>query len=149
MKKLMITCVLLSSAAVSFAQASNTAAATTAPQAQQAPNRPMMTPEQQAKRRAGMDAKQFTLTPEQTTKAEAVELEFFQGMEKYRAAGQQPNQGQMGNLTARRDGKLKELRTPEQYTKYEGMRNKERMAPHGPANAPNMAPATPTPAPKN
>ncbi len=141
MKKLMITCVLLSSAAVSFAQSNTTAPATTAPQAEQAAaNRPMMNAEQMAKRRAGMDVKQYGLTAEQAPKVEAVELEFCQAMQKYRAAGQQPNQGQMGNLTARRDGKMKEIMTPEQYAKFEAGRNKERMAPQGPANAAQAAP---------
>ena len=142
----MITCVLLSSAAVSFAQANAAPTpATTALQAQQAqqqaaPNRPMMNPEQMAKRRATMDTKQFGLNPEQATKAEAVELEFFQALEKYRAAGQQPSQGQMGNLTARRDGKMKELMTPEQYAKFEAGRNREHMAPNTPPNAQQAAP---------
>ena len=139
----MITCVLLSSAAISFAQSNaTTTPATTAQQAQQqvAPNRPMMNPEQMAKRRSTMEAKQYGLNPEQTTKVEAVELEYFQAMEKYRAAGQQPSQGQKGNLDARRDGKMKEIMTPEQYTKFEGGRNRERMAPNTPPNAPQAAP---------
>ncbi len=87
-----------------------------------------------------MDTKQYGLNPEQATKAEAVELEFFQALEKYRASGVQPNQGQMGNLTARRDGKMKELMTPEQYAKFEAGRNREHMAPNTPANAPQAAP---------
>jgi len=142
MKKLAITCVLLSSAAASFAQTAATAPATPPPpQAQQAaPNRPMMTPEQMAKRRATMEAKQYSFTAEQTPKAEAVELEFFQALEKYRATGAQPSQGQMGNLTARRDAKMKELMTPEQYAKFDAGRNRERMAPNTPANAPQPAP---------
>ncbi len=142
MKKLMITCVLLSSAAISFAQSNAaTTPAATAQQAQQgAPNRPMMNPEQMAKRRATMETKQYGFTPEQTTKAEAVELEYFQAMEKYRASGVQPSQGQRGNLDARRDEKMKELMTPEQYTKFQAGRNRERMAPNTPPNAPQAAP---------
>jgi Spy/CpxP family protein refolding chaperone len=137
MKKLMITCVLLSSAAVSFAQASATAQApapaNNAAQAQQA-NKPMMNAEQMSQRRAKMEMQQFGLTQEQLPKVQAVELEFFQALEKYRASGAQPNQGQMGNLTAKRDAGMKAILTPEQYAKFQNGRNKEHMAPNTPAN---------------
>ncbi len=141
MKKLIITCLLLSSASVvSFAQSN------AAPQpnrnAPGGPNKPVMNSQQMAERRTKADVQQFGLNPEQAKKVQAVELDFFSAMEKYRAAGQQPNIGQMGNLNARRDAKMKEILTPEQYAKFEAGRNKERVAP-APANA-NQPTAAPT-----
>ena len=144
MKKLIITCLLLSSASVvSFAQANAPAAPPQgAANAQHnGQNKPAMNAEQMAQRRTKMETQQFGLSADQSTKVQAVETEFFTAMEKYRASGAQPNVGQMGNLTSRRDAKLKEIFTPEQYAKYEAGKSKGQNAPMAPAHAAPAAPA--------
>jgi len=140
MKKMILTCALLASASIaSFAQAN-------APQGKPAnPNKPMANAEQMADRRTQADVKQFNLNPDQAKKVHEVELEFSQAMEKYRAAGQTPGQGQRMNLTTRRDQRMKEILTPEQYTKYEQVNARRPMAnnPNQPNNANVNAPAAP------
>ena len=145
MKKLILTCAVLASASIaSFAQAN--ASATPPQQGKPATaNKPMMNTEQMADRRTKMDEKQLGLNPDQTKKAHDVELEFTQAMEKYRAAGQAPSPGQMGNLTSRRDQRMKEILTAEQYAKYEQINAKRNMAgnPNHPNNANANTPAAP------
>ena len=127
MKKLIITCALLTSASMaSFAQ-SNAASQTAAQNKPATANKPMNT-EQLAQRRVKMDVQQFGLNPDQEKKAYNVELEFTTAMEKYRAAGQRPGEGQMANITTKRDEGMKAIMTPEQYKKYETMKPKQRPA---------------------
>lgn len=132
MKKLIITCALLTSASIaSFAQ-SNAAAQAASQNKPANANKPMNT-EQLAQRRVKMDVAQFGLNADQEKKVYNVELEFTTAMEKYRSAGQQPGQGQMANLTTKRDEGMKAILTPEQYAKYEQTRPKQR--PMSPNNA--------------
>lgn len=142
MKKLMITCFLVGAASVvSFAQATPgskpQAPGASAATMQQHAGSPI-SPNQMAERRAKMDEKEYSLTPEQYKGVYDIELEFAKSMEQYRAQGQQPGIGQRNNLLARKDAKMKAVLTPEQFAKYDAARNKERMAP--------MAPPPPPPA---
>ena len=131
MKKLIITCVLLGAASmVSFAQTTEQPA--TQPHRGNLP----ISAEQMAQRRTKIDEQQYKLTPEQSKSVYEVELEYTNALEKYRAAGQQPNIGQQGNLSARKDMTPKAILTPEQYAKYDAARNKERMQPMTPATQP-------------
>ncbi len=134
MKKLIITCMLLTGASMaSFAQNN----------AQVNPPAPSATGvDQMAHHRASMDVQMYGLTPDQSKTAYDIELEFMNAMNKFKVEGKQPSQGQMSNLQTRRDQKMKALMTPDQYKKFEAMKGKE-------ANAPMMAAPQQAPAPQS
>ena len=140
MKKLIVTCALLTAASmVSFAQTTTTTTTTgmDANGAQQTAAHPHaslpISAAQMAERRAKMDVKQFGLTDDQYKGVLDIETEYTNALERYHAEGKQPNIGQMGNLNARKDAKMKAIMSPEQYAKYDEMRSKDRRQPMTPA----------------
>ena len=128
MKKLIITCALLTAASiVSFAQD------TKAPTPQPMPHNGLpVSTEQMAMRRSKMDEKMYNLTPEQTKGAYDIELEFTKTMEKFRAMGQPVSKNEQVKMQQTRDAKMKTLLNAEQYAKYDAQRSRERMAPMTP-----------------
>jgi len=140
MKKLIITCALLTCASiVSFGQTATPAQTTTS----MAPNHAMPQPptvEQRAERRARGEEKQLTLTPEQYKSVYAIELDAVKKMEALRTGGGQPSKDQYMAINASREEQIKKVLTPEQATKFDAMSNRQ----HPPTGAP--APAAPTPA---
>ena len=133
MKKLITTCALLTTVTmVSFAQTKQTShTMSMQPQSNQ-PNALAAAPapvaskaaQQMADRRAKIYEKQYGLSPAQTKGVYKAELEYAMQEEQARAHGGQPGEGQMMQMGMARDMKLKEVMTPEQYTKYEATKTK-------------------------
>jgi hypothetical protein len=137
MKKLIITCALLTSASMlSFAQSAQTSPAQAQPNAAapQMQNRQRPTPEQMAERRANAAKTQYALNDEQYKGIYAAELDFFSQMQAARANGQQPAPGQAQQMSMAKDAKYKTIMTPEQYQKYSATRRPQ------PQAAPNNTP---------
>lgn len=131
MKKLIITCALLSATSLaSFAQ--NQTTTTMSMQAPQdaksqapgmAPANPRMPPvEMMADRRSKMYEKQLSLTADQTKSIYQAELAFWKEDFSSRANGAQPGPGQTAQNQMGKDMKFKQILTPEQYAKYEATR---------------------------
>jgi hypothetical protein len=141
MKKLIITCALLTSASMlSFAQSTQTPATTAAqpngaPQAHAQQQRP--TAEQIAERHAQADKKQFNLDDNQYKGVYTAELEYYKQMLDMRDKGTQPTPDQAQKLRTDKDAKIKAVMTPEQYAKYNNNRPNPQMQPAAPnSNAP-------------
>ena len=129
MKKLIITCFLVSSASlVSFAQ--NSEQATTAPKtattatAAPAPVRKMPSPEQIAERRAKSEEKQYQLSADQYKGVYQAELEYMQHVQQVHNSGGKLDQAQLTQMNTTKDEKFKKIMTPEQYTKYNASKPK-------------------------
>jgi len=128
MKKLIITCALLTSASMlSFAQSTQTSATMSAqpngaaPQAMQN-NQQQRSPEQIAERRAQIYQKQFGLDDNQYKGVYAAELEYIKQLMDLRAKGQQPAPGQAQQMNADKDAKFKAVMSADQYQKYSATR---------------------------
>ena len=135
MKKIIITCaVLCFGTAVSFAQDAATPATQAQPVMPMRANQSPLTPEQHAQRLAKRDEAMFQLNPDQSKKVYDVEFEFVSAMEKFRSENKQPNQAEREAIMNKKDAKMKEILTADQYTKYDMSRNRQRN--------PAMAPAT-------
>jgi hypothetical protein len=143
MKKLIITCALLSvGSVVSFAQSTTTTTTNMDPNGGQnaAQQRPAaMNPEQMADRRTKMDEKMLALTPDQIKPVHDVELDFMTAMSKFRTEGKQPTPDQMQSILDKRDQKMKTILTADQYSKYSVSRGGQHNAPMPPANQPQPA----------
>lgn len=132
MKKLIITCMLLTGASMaSFAQDNTPSKGPAQPPHATS----QINTEQMAHRRANMDAKMYGLTEEQAKSAYDIEMEFQTAMDRYRAEGKTPSQGQLGNIQTRRDEKMKALLNADQYKKYEMMKGKQGTSPMAPTPA--------------
>ena len=137
MKKLIITCALLSAASmIATAQTVQKPQSTTAVQAGPHAMPPQMTAEQKAERRARGEEKQLGLTPEQYKSVYAADLEMMKKMDEMRASGQ-PSKEKYEALSKERDEKMKAILTPEQMAKFQGMMNRQH-----PQAPPAMTPAT-------
>ena len=136
MKKIIVTCALLTvGSMVSFAQNANTPnAAPKAGQTAQA-NQAPMTAADRAQRLSKRDEMMFTLTPEQSKKVYDVELEFVTAMDKFRTENKQAGPAERNAILDKKDAKMKAILTPEQYTKYDMSRNRQRNAPQTPGGA--------------
>jgi hypothetical protein len=144
MKKLIITCVLLSSVSlVSFAQQAQqpqtTATMQTAAGPQAAPRQmPQISPEQRAERAARNEERRLALSPEQYKSAYEVELAHVRKIEEIKTKGQaSPAEFKAANEV--REEKLSKIFTAEQMTKYKEMMNRQRP----PMPAPPTAAPTP------
>lgn len=153
MKKLILTCALLTSASMlSFAQSTQSSVTMTpqsnaaAPQTNAAPpqtapqpamRQQQMQPEQMAKRRADIYQKQYALNDEQYKGVYNAELDFMKQMMDMRSNGQQPSAEQNQKLMVEKDNKFKAAMSPDQYAKYSATRSPQTM----------KQPATATPAP--
>jgi periplasmic protein CpxP/Spy len=116
-KNIWITCLFLLVASASFAQT------------QPAP-RELKTAQERADNQTKRLSKSLTLTPEQTPQVQAANLEHAQKIDEIRAKykGQKEKAGMMDEVRAAedaRDAKMKVTLTPEQYTKYEAVREKQ------------------------
>ena len=143
MKKLIMTCVLLTSASlVSFAQTAAPAQTTATMQAPGGAPHQMPTPEERAQRHAQGVQKQLNLTADQYKVVYEAELEMNKKVEELRKSTPQPSRDQFMAISATKDEKIKKVLTPEQLQKYQLMTNRQHPAP-----APGMAPGQPTTAP--
>lgn len=134
MKKLIITCALLTAASmVSFAQNTPTGMEPGAAQTAQQPRPMPATPEEMATRRTKVDEKMFNLTPDQMKGVHDIELEFCTANQKFRSEAKQPTKEEMEGIMTKRDQKMKAILTPDQYAKYEVTRSRQRNAPMTPA----------------
>ena len=125
MKKLIITCALVTSASmVSFAQANQTTQTTTSQAASNASAQNMPSPEQMAERHAKAYEQQLKLTPEQYKGVYQAELDFTKQHQQMRANGGQPGSGQVMQMNMAKDQKFKQILTAEQYAKYDATRPK-------------------------
>jgi hypothetical protein len=126
MKKLFMTCALITSASiVSFAQTKEVstttsmeapaAATSRAPQAQ--PKQSII--EQLATRKAKTYQSQYGLTAEQYQKVYDVEYDYARQEHEIKISGGQPGPGQVYQMQLGHDYKMKNIMTPAQYTKYE------------------------------
>jgi len=137
MKKLILTCALITSASViSFAQTQQ--APPPAPTGgAQAPPRPQMTLEQRVERRAKMEEKTLSLTPDQYKVVYDAELEMMKTAEDQKKSGKQPD---FQALNKAKEEKVKKVLTQEQITKYDAIFNRQGHgappAPMTPANQP-------------
>jgi hypothetical protein len=131
MKKLITTCVLLTSVTmVSFAQSkatSKSAVQQTASPAKAATVKSTMpSPEQYAERRAKAAQQQYGLTADQYKGVYAAELEYEQQYQQAKANGYEPGPGQSMQMKMGRDQKIKSAMSAEQYTKYEAAQKSAR-----------------------
>jgi protein CpxP len=132
MKKMIITCALIASASVmSYAQ---NAASQTAPASGNAANNQAMAAHM-AEKNTKMYEKQLGLTAEQSKKVHDLELVNANQMMAMQSQGVQPGEGQMMQMRMGHDQQMKNILTPEQFTKYQATRP----APGG------MKPASATP----
>ena len=129
----MITCALLTTVSLaSFAQSKQTShTMSMEPQAQA---RTPLTPgpaaskqaQQVAERRAKIYQKQYSLSPQQYKGVYQAELDYAIQDEQAHMNGGQPGEGQAAQMIMARDMRLKNVMTPEQYTKYESATNKQK-----------------------
>lgn len=124
MKKFLILAAFVAASSFSFAQAP-TSISQTAPTAQQ------KSPDQQADRRAQYLAKELGLTADQQTKLQPILLAQHQNMlsmrDKRQAGGDRQGMGQEMKATqAKYDEQIKAVLTPEQYTKFDQMKDERR-----------------------
>jgi Spy/CpxP family protein refolding chaperone len=131
MKKLFITCALITTASIAFAQTKQVSAtmsmdpnsapatkpATTATQQAQ-PAKPSII-EQMATRRAKTYQQQYGLTAEQYQQLYDAEYDFARQEHEIKIGGGQPGPGQQYQMQLARDYKMKAILTPSQYAKYE------------------------------
>jgi hypothetical protein len=118
MKKLIITCALISAASVvSFAQ--NTTGQQTSAGAPQGTTRQAPTVEQAAEMRAKAYQNQLGLSDAQYKGIYAAELDFIKQDQASRANGGRPTAGQTSQLMMGKEQKFKSIMTAEQYSKYE------------------------------
>ena len=145
MKKLIITCALITSASrVSFAQSQQPANQAPSVGPSSTANRPMPTPEFMAQRRTTMYERQLNLTPEQSKSVYDVELNFVKQEQAVRANGGQPDMAQHQQMMMAKDEQFKKILTADQYTKYDALRPRPGVQP-----VPGTpAPGTPAPANK-
>ena len=94
--------------------------------------------EHMAEKNTKMYEKQLGLNAEQTKKVHDMELANANQMMTMRAQGVQPGEGQMVQMRMGHDQQMKNILTPEQYTKYQSTRPLSPMKPAGasPVNAP-------------
>ena len=136
MKKMIITCALIASASVmSYAQ---NAASATSPASANSASANQAIAEHMADKNTKMYEKQLGLTAEQSKKVHDVELANANQMMAMRAQGMQPGEGQMVQMRMGHDQQMKNILTPEQFTKYQATRPVAPMRPAGvaPATAP-------------
>ena len=116
MKKLILTCALISFVSVlSYGQ--NTAAPATTSTRAQAP-----APEKAAEMRANRYKQQLNLTDEQYKGVYAAELEYVKQDQMFRANGQPVPDGPAMQMRMAHDQKFQQVLTAEQYAKYEKMK---------------------------
>lgn len=140
MKKLIITCALLTCASlVSFGQNSQPAPASTTMHARPPMGAPTMSIEQRAERHARSEEKQLNLSPEQYKSAYEAELEMTKKVEELKATGQ-PKKEDFMAVNAQKEEKFKRIFTAEQMVKYQAMNNRQHPAPapNAPANQPGV-----------
>jgi Spy/CpxP family protein refolding chaperone len=136
MKKMIITCALIAAASVmSYAQ--NAASATSPASANSASANQAMA-EHMAEKNTKMYEKQLGLSAEQTKKVHDLELANANQMMAIRSQGGQPGEGQMMQLRMGHDQQMKNILTPDQFTKYQSIKPVAPMRPAGvaPATAP-------------
>ena len=131
MKKLIITCALLTSVSfVSFAQSSEVkmkpaATAQVDPSADPTPRQLTEKQLNATAKTANVNTKELEaklgLTKEQYVAVYKIEYRYQSQYDKYPANGVAVPGGLLSNITSERNIKLKEILTPEQFTKYQGM----------------------------
>jgi protein CpxP len=109
MKKFLLP--LLAAVAISF----SAAAQTTPPQEG---GRPRHSPQEMADRQAQRLSKELNLSADQSTKVTQIFAARTQDMQALRASGTRPTREQMQTSRAQYDDQLKQVLTPEQFTKY-------------------------------
>ena len=122
MKKLFITCALLTATMISFAQNANKTGNMQAPAATGRGAKPSA--EQIAERRSKMYQKQLGLNEDQTKKVYEAELDYVRQELMIREHGGQPGVGQSTQMEMGKDQRFKAALTAEQYAKYESTRPK-------------------------
>ncbi len=147
MKKLIVTCALLSATMLSFAQN----AATTSQQKVNTPDRTVAPapinhaqPEQVAQRRSMVYQKQLGLSDDQTKGVYSAELDYAKQTQSLRAAGAQPTDGAYQQAGMVRDQRIQNVLTPDQAMKFQSMKAKT-----GNQQMSSPQPNTSTPAHKN
>lgn len=84
------------------------------------------TPEEKAAKRTEQMTKDLGLSAEQVAKVNTINLNFARYNADVKAAGAGADvKGRTEALKSKRDAQLKEVLTPEQYTKYEAIRAKK------------------------
>ena len=142
MKKLILTCALLTSASMlSFAQ-STQSQVTMTPQPNATAQQPATPqpvarqqqpqPEQMAERRAQIYKKQYDLNDQQYKGVYNAELEYMKQMMDMRSKGQQPTPEQNQQMMASKDAKFRNAMSQEQYAKYSATRPQQQQG--APAN---------------
>jgi hypothetical protein len=137
MRKLILTCALLTSVSLlSFGQ-------NMAPAQQQAtPARTAPAPEKIAEMRANRYKQQLGLTDDQVKGIYAAELEYAKANQQFTANGQPVPSGPAQQMMMTHDQKFQQVLTADQFAKYDKMRAVNRPG-MGAQNAPtNAAPAT-------
>jgi hypothetical protein len=118
MRKLILTCALLTSASLlSFGQNAMPAQQGASTTARQAP-----APEKMAEMRANRYKQQLGLTDEQYKGVYNAELEYAKANQQFGASGQPVPPGPAQQMMMTHDQKFKEALTAEQYAKYDKMR---------------------------
>ncbi len=149
MKKLILTCALLSCASMAaMAQGAkqapmNPASQPGAPVPPPPPGGPNGSEQRQtmmATNQAKFLEKQYGLNADQYKGTFAACLDFVKAMDAQRMSGKPPTPTDMQKLDAEKDAKLKKVMTAEQFTKY----SSSKMRPGGPGAAP-MHPPMPAP----
>jgi hypothetical protein len=124
MKKLIITCLLISAASVvSFAQNTQTT--------QNNVSRQGPTTEQAAEQRARIYEKQLGLTPEQYKGVYEAELMYIRQDQSMRTNGNKPTDGMQQQNLMGRDQRFKSVMTADQYSRYSKMNSAPMSKPAG------------------
>ncbi len=127
MKKLILTCALITSASMlSFAQSTQSSVTMTPQNAAgtqaQTARQQQPQPEQMATRRAQMYKQQYNLDDKQYQGVYNAELDYVKEMMDMRGKGQQPTAEQGKQMMATKDAKFQKAMSAEQYGKYTATR---------------------------